>query len=251
MHITNTLLWLLLLNFTLLIYCYQDGTALGLGMLLPFISEKKQTRVFQYLIPNWDMNQTWLVVTLAGLYAGFSNGFALLLSFFYLKFIALLLALMCRGAAIEYCQKSHYATVFLRLLAGFSSAVIGLQALLVVSMITALGALPYLWQRSLTFILLVCYLSCFNLMLAFSRLKKLSSMIKISLLTSLASFMFAIEHHFYVILFPAQQDIYHLTSNQNSLKILIEITCVLLPVLSIMQYTLARLKAEKLEINNY
>jgi len=152
------ILWLIILSVTLFCYIVYDGKALGLGIIIPFVKKNQKNRSFDYLVTNWDLNQTWLVFTLAGLYAGFSKSFATTFSLFYLPFMLLLLALVCRGASIEYCIKSHFSQLWQVVLAFSSAVVIALQSHVIVQFCISLSSnpqtftlLPTLVITSLTF----------------------------------------------------------------------------------------------------
>jgi len=127
MHYNPELIWLIILNITLFTYLISDGGALGLSVIIAFVDNHTKKLLLSSLLPVWDANQTWLVFTLAGLYGGFSLGFAEIMTLLYLPTILLLAALICRGAAIEYSQKSM-SLVWFYMLALSSLLIIILQA---------------------------------------------------------------------------------------------------------------------------
>lgn len=98
--------WLIILWLTASVYLTSDGTAIGMGCIYTFCDQQKKQFIMSFLLPVWDANQTWLVFTLAGLYAGFSSYFALTMMSHYLPFIFLVVSLLIRGAAIEYLSKA-------------------------------------------------------------------------------------------------------------------------------------------------
>ena len=55
--------------------------------------------------PVWDMNETWLIVAGASLFAAFPYWYATLFSGFYLPLLLILAALILRGVAFEYRGK--------------------------------------------------------------------------------------------------------------------------------------------------
>ena len=158
------LIWLIILSLTLFCYIVNDGKALGLGMIIPFVKQNQKNRSFDYLAPNWDLNQTWLVFTLAGLYAGFSKSFATIFSLLYLPFMLLLLALICRGASIEYCIKSHFSLFWKNTLALSSVIIVMLQSYVIIQFCVSLSSnpsaftlLPSLVMTGLAFITLFTF----------------------------------------------------------------------------------------------
>lgn len=100
-------LCIMIITCTFSIYILLDGKALALCLFTPFSYEKYRVRIFNALLPSWDANQTWLVFTMAALYGAFSAFFGQVLSHFYLCFIAMLLLLIVRGAAIEFSMKDR------------------------------------------------------------------------------------------------------------------------------------------------
>jgi cytochrome d ubiquinol oxidase subunit II len=59
------------------------------------------------IAPFWDGNETWLVVTGAGLFAAFPDAYAVFLSAFYFPVLLLLLGLIFRGIAFEFRFRSE------------------------------------------------------------------------------------------------------------------------------------------------
>jgi cytochrome d ubiquinol oxidase subunit II len=57
--------------------------------------------------PVWDLNETWVLVAGASLFASFPEWYATLFSGFYLPLLLILLALIARGVAFEYRGKGH------------------------------------------------------------------------------------------------------------------------------------------------
>ncbi len=130
-------IWLIILSITLLIYLINDGSALGMSLSIPWLPHRLQQKALNLLLPTWDANQTWLVFTLAGLYGGFPLGFSVVMNLLYLPLILLLLALICRGAAIEYAIKSH-KKYWLLTLSLSSLIIIVLQAYALTTMVSSI-----------------------------------------------------------------------------------------------------------------
>lgn len=92
---------------SLWIYVLLDGTDLGAGMLCAFQrDEASRQKINLSLLPIWDGNETWLVLTAGSLFGLFPLAYAIILSALYVPVFILVLALVVRGMAIEY---RHYA----------------------------------------------------------------------------------------------------------------------------------------------
>ncbi len=130
----TALIWLIILSITGFLYLISDGSALGMSVMIPFLKPKSQQKAMSLLLPVWDLNQTWLVYTLAGLYGGFSLGFSLIMKDLYLPAIFLVLMFILRGAAIEYALKSKQKR-WLYALAIFSMVILGMQVYVINSLI--------------------------------------------------------------------------------------------------------------------
>ncbi|EOL9132155.1 cytochrome d ubiquinol oxidase subunit II [Cronobacter malonaticus] len=85
-----------------LIYVLLDGADLGVGLLAPFQSPQARQQMNISLLPVWDGNETWLVLTAGALLAMFPVAFSILYSALYLPVYIMLLAMIVRGVAIEY-----------------------------------------------------------------------------------------------------------------------------------------------------
>lgn len=101
------LLWFGIVAFFFVGYFVLDGFDFGVGMSLPFLAkDDKDKRVLINTIgPVWDLNETWLIVAGAALFASFPEWYASLFSGFYLALFLLLISLILRGVAFEYRGK--------------------------------------------------------------------------------------------------------------------------------------------------
>lgn len=97
-----TLLSAMALACGVLIYVLLDGTDLGVGLLASFQSVQARQQMNLTLLPVWDGNETWLVLTAGALLAMFPVAFSILYSALYLPVYIMLLALIVRGVAIEF-----------------------------------------------------------------------------------------------------------------------------------------------------
>ena len=97
-------LWFWIIAFLFIGYFVLDGFDFGVGMSLPFLGKDDVSRrqVINTIGPVWDLNETWLIVAGACLFASFPEWYATLFSGFYLPLLIILLALIARGVSFEY-----------------------------------------------------------------------------------------------------------------------------------------------------
>lgn len=107
MGIELSVIWALIILFSIMMYIVMDGFDLGLGILYPFFKEKEQRDIIMNTVaPVWDGNETWLVMGGAGLLAAFPLAYSVILSALYLPVILMLLGLVFRGVAFEFRFKA-------------------------------------------------------------------------------------------------------------------------------------------------
>jgi len=104
-------LWFLIVGFLFIGYFVLDGFDFGVGMALPFLGKDDTDRrvLINTIGPVWDLNETWVIVAGASLFASFPEWYASLFSGFYLALLLLLAALIARGVAFEYRGKGDTA----------------------------------------------------------------------------------------------------------------------------------------------
>ncbi|MGY1550677.1 cytochrome d ubiquinol oxidase subunit II [Microbacterium sp. A588] len=102
-------LWFGLIAFFFVGYFVLDGFDFGVGMSLPFLGGVGKNRddvarrqIINTIGPVWDLNETWLIVAGACLFASFPEWYASLFSGFYLPLLVILLTLIMRGVSFEY-----------------------------------------------------------------------------------------------------------------------------------------------------
>ena len=97
-------LWFWIVAFLFVGYFVLDGFDFGVGMSLPFLGRDDTDRrvVINTIGPVWDLNETWVIVAGASLFAAFPEWYATLFSGFYLALLLILLALIARGVSFEY-----------------------------------------------------------------------------------------------------------------------------------------------------
>jgi cytochrome d ubiquinol oxidase subunit II len=101
------LFWAGVLACAVLLYVILDGFDLGVAILFGTTQdEAHRVGMLNTIAPFWDGNETWLVVTGAGLYATFPDAYAVFLGAFYLPVLLMLFGLIFRGIAFEFRFRS-------------------------------------------------------------------------------------------------------------------------------------------------
>ncbi|MBO1902899.1 cytochrome d ubiquinol oxidase subunit II [Leucobacter weissii] len=97
-------LWFLIVGVLLIGYFVLDGFDFGVGMALPVLGNDNTDRrlIINTIGPVWDLNETWLIVAGACLFAAFPEWYATMFSGFYLALLLILVALILRGVSFEY-----------------------------------------------------------------------------------------------------------------------------------------------------
>jgi cytochrome d ubiquinol oxidase subunit II len=97
-------LWFWIVAALFVGYFVLDGFDFGVGMSLPFLGKDDTDRrvLINTIGPVWDLNETWVIVAGAALFAAFPEWYATLFSGFYLALLLILLALIARGVSFEY-----------------------------------------------------------------------------------------------------------------------------------------------------
>lgn len=98
------LLWFLVVGVMLIVYLVLDGFDFGVGMAMPIIAKDDTDRrhMINAIAPVWDLNETWLIIAGACMFAAFPEWYATMFSGFYLPLLVLLLALIVRAVSFEY-----------------------------------------------------------------------------------------------------------------------------------------------------
>ncbi len=97
-------LWFWIVAVMFVGYFVLDGFDFGVGMALPFVGKTDTDRrvLINAIGPIWDMNETWVIVAGACLFAAFPEWYATVFAGFYLPLFLILLALIGRGVSFEY-----------------------------------------------------------------------------------------------------------------------------------------------------
>ena len=98
------ILWFWIIAVMFIGYFILDGFDFGVGMSLPFLGKDDTDRrvLTNSIGPVWDLNETWVIVAGASLFAAFPEWYATMFSGFYLALLVILLALIVRGVSFEY-----------------------------------------------------------------------------------------------------------------------------------------------------
>lgn len=99
-----SIIWFLIVGVLLIGYFVLDGFDFGVGMALPLLGKDDTDRrvIINTIGPVWDLNETWLIVAGACLFAAFPEWYATMFSGFYLALLLILVALILRGVSFEY-----------------------------------------------------------------------------------------------------------------------------------------------------
>jgi cytochrome bd ubiquinol oxidase subunit II len=97
-------LWFGIVGLFFVGYFVLDGFDFGVGMSLPFLGKDDVDRrvLINTIGPVWDLNETWVIVAGACLFAAFPEWYATMFSGFYLALLLILIALILRGVSFEY-----------------------------------------------------------------------------------------------------------------------------------------------------
>ncbi len=98
------LTWYIILGIIFIIFSILDGFDLGIGSLLPFLSQDDNDtkKLFTMIGPVWDGNEVWLLLGGGALFAAFPNAYATVFSGFYLAFMLILFGLIFRAVSLEF-----------------------------------------------------------------------------------------------------------------------------------------------------
>ena len=98
------ILWFLLVAVLYAGFFLLEGFDFGVGMLMPFLGrdDSERSAILRTIGPHWDANEVWLITAGGATFAAFPRWYAAMFSGLYPLMLILLLALIARGAAIEF-----------------------------------------------------------------------------------------------------------------------------------------------------
>jgi len=102
--------WAVVIGIALIMYVILDGFDLGIGILfLAARDEAERDQMMHAIVPFWDGNEIWLVLSGVGLFVAFPLAYAIIGPAFTLPLILMVLGLVLRGVAFEfrYALKPH------------------------------------------------------------------------------------------------------------------------------------------------
>ncbi|HEY0475320.1 MAG TPA: cytochrome d ubiquinol oxidase subunit II [Kribbella sp.] len=110
--------WFLLTVLCLVMYVVLDGYDVGIGTATLFERDaKRRHEMLEEVALTWDGNETWLVLLVVSLWAGFPLAFGTLVPQAYLPLIVMLCSLIARGISVEMASQTPNATKWERLFA--------------------------------------------------------------------------------------------------------------------------------------
>jgi cytochrome d ubiquinol oxidase subunit II len=98
-------LWFVLIAVLWIGFFVLEGFDFGVGMMLPFIGGKSDTRrrvMINTVGPLWGGNEVWLLTAGGATFAAFPGWYATLFSALYLPLFLVLVGLIARGISFEY-----------------------------------------------------------------------------------------------------------------------------------------------------
>src|SRR5262249_43598314 len=98
--------------FVIALYVILNGFDLGVGILLPFASHQADRDIMiRTLAPNWDGNETWLVLGGMVLWTAFPGAFSILIPAYYVPLALMLFGLVLRGVSFGFRAQGDPLTV--------------------------------------------------------------------------------------------------------------------------------------------
>lgn len=94
------------MGLALLVYVLLDGFDLGIGILLPFGTEREKDIMVASIGPFWDANETWIVLGVGILLIAFPKAHGIVLSALYIPVTIMLFGLTLRGVAFDFRVKA-------------------------------------------------------------------------------------------------------------------------------------------------
>ncbi|KAB1645511.1 cytochrome d ubiquinol oxidase subunit II [Pseudoclavibacter sp. CFCC 14310] len=107
---TLEIFWFFIVGVLFVGYFVLDGFDFGVGMSLPFLgkNDTERRQIINTIGPVWDLNETWVIVAGACLFAAFPEWYSTLFSGAYLALVLILIALIFRGVSFEYRHQGHH-----------------------------------------------------------------------------------------------------------------------------------------------
>lgn len=102
-------IWFVIITVFWVGFFVLEGFDFGVGALHAIVgrSDSERKLALSTIGPWWDGNEVWLIVAGAGMFAAFPGWYATMFSALYLALLLVLVALMTRGVAFEFKDKSE------------------------------------------------------------------------------------------------------------------------------------------------
>jgi len=106
-YATLKVIWWCIVGGIIVVFALTDGWDLGIGMLSPFLGKSDDERriILRSIEPNWEGNQTWLVIAGGVLFAAWPLVYAASFSGMYMAMLLVLFALFFRPVGFKYRNK--------------------------------------------------------------------------------------------------------------------------------------------------
>src|SRR4051812_22922358 len=104
---TLKLIWWCFVGGIIIVFALTDGWDLGIGMLSPLLGRSDDERriILRSIEPNWEGNQTWLVIAGGVIFAAWPLVYAASFSSLYVAMLLVLFALFFRPVGFKYRNK--------------------------------------------------------------------------------------------------------------------------------------------------
>jgi len=106
-YATLKVIWWCIVGAIIVVFALTDGWDLGIGMLSPFLGKSDDERrvILRSIEPNWEGNQTWLIIAGGVLFAAWPYVYATSFSGLYVAILLVLFALFFRPVGFKYRNK--------------------------------------------------------------------------------------------------------------------------------------------------
>ena len=106
-YATLKVIWWCAVGVILIAFALTDGWDLGIGMLSPLLGKSDEERrvILRSIEPNWEGNQTWLVIAGGVIFAAWPLVYAASFSGMYVALLLILFALFLRPVGFKYRNK--------------------------------------------------------------------------------------------------------------------------------------------------
>jgi cytochrome bd ubiquinol oxidase subunit II len=104
---TLKVIWWCFVGAIIIVFALTDGWDLGIGMLSPFLGHTNDERrvILRSIEPNWEGNQTWLIIAGGVVFAAWPLVYAASFSGMYVAMLLVLFALFFRPVGFKYRNK--------------------------------------------------------------------------------------------------------------------------------------------------